>query len=104
VAQLPSPPLLWRYGRRCDRMIGVISDQGMVPVLLLTVHGHFHSVNGSEYRSWDPHGSPSRLRVPRAPRARQKRTVGCRALLMTPRGSGKTERCRPRPLRKAQVK
>jgi hypothetical protein len=27
----------------------------MVPVLLLTVHGHVHSIDGSECRSW---GSP----------------------------------------------
>jgi hypothetical protein len=26
----------------------------VVPVLLLTVHGHVHPVNGSEYRSWGP--------------------------------------------------
>jgi hypothetical protein len=76
VAQLSSPPLLWRYGCRCGRMIEVMSSQGVVPVLLLVVHGHVHHVNGSEYRSWGPCGSPSRLRVPRALRARWKCTVG----------------------------
>jgi hypothetical protein len=52
VAQLPSPPLLWRYGCRRGRMTGVMSSQGVVPMPLLTVHGHVHHVDGSEYRSW----------------------------------------------------
>jgi hypothetical protein len=46
VAQLPSPPSLWRHGYHHGRMIGVISSQGMVSLFLLTVHGHFHHVDG----------------------------------------------------------
>jgi hypothetical protein len=41
--------LLWRYGCRHGRMTEVMSSQGVVPVLLLTVHGHVHHVDGSEY-------------------------------------------------------
>jgi hypothetical protein len=54
VAQLPSPPLLWRYGCHHGRMTGVMSSQGMVPVLLLTVHCHVHPIDRSECRSWRP--------------------------------------------------
>jgi hypothetical protein len=86
VAQLLSPPLLWGYGCRRGRMIGVISSQGVVPVLLLTMHGHVHHVDGSEYRSWGPRGSLSCLRVPRAPRVRSKHATGGRELLMMPWG------------------
>jgi hypothetical protein len=57
VAQLPSPPLLWRYGCRRGRMTEVMSSQGVVLVPLLTVHGHIHHVDGSEYHGWRPHGS-----------------------------------------------
>jgi hypothetical protein len=35
-------------------MTGVMSSQGVVLVPLLTVHGHIHHVDGSEYRSWGP--------------------------------------------------
>jgi hypothetical protein len=45
VAQLPSPLLLWRYGCRRGRMIGVISSQGMVLVPLLTMHGYVYHVD-----------------------------------------------------------
>jgi hypothetical protein len=105
VAQLPSPPLLWRYGCRHGRMTGVISSQGVVPMLLLIVHGHVHPIDGSECRSWEACGSPSCLRVTRAPRARWKHAVGGRC-----RGSGEVERCRsrrlscPRPFRKARAR
>jgi hypothetical protein len=47
VAQLPSPPLLWRYGCRRGRMTGVISGEGVVLVPLLTMHGHVHHVDGA---------------------------------------------------------
>jgi hypothetical protein len=33
-------------------MTGVMSSQGVVPVLLLTVHGHVNPVDGNEYRDW----------------------------------------------------
>jgi hypothetical protein len=46
VAQLPSPPSLWRHGYHHGRMTEVISSQGVVFVFLLTVHGHFHHVDG----------------------------------------------------------
>jgi hypothetical protein len=46
VAQLLSPPLLWRYGCHRDRMTGVISGEGVVLVPLLTMHGHVHHVDG----------------------------------------------------------
>jgi hypothetical protein len=29
-------------------------DQGMVPVLLLTVHGHVHPIGGSRCLGWGP--------------------------------------------------
>jgi hypothetical protein len=67
VAQLSSPPLLWRYECRRERMTGVMSSQGVIPVLLLIVHGHVHPIDGSECCSWGPQGSLSCLRVPRAP-------------------------------------
>jgi hypothetical protein len=54
VAQLPSSLLLWRYGCHHGRMTGVMSSQGVVPVLLLTVHGHVRLIDGSKYRSWGP--------------------------------------------------
>jgi hypothetical protein len=54
VAQLPSPLLLWGYGCRRGRMTGVMSSQDVVPVPLLTVHGHVHHVDGGEYRGWGP--------------------------------------------------
>jgi hypothetical protein len=76
VAQLPSPPLLWRYGCCRGRMTGVMSRQGVVPVPLLTVHGHVHHVDGASTVVGGPRGSPSCLRVPRAPRARRKRAAG----------------------------
>jgi hypothetical protein len=55
---LSSPLLLLRYGYRHGRMNRVISSQGMVLVLLLTVHGHVHRVDGSEYHSWGPSWLP----------------------------------------------
>jgi hypothetical protein len=63
-------------------MIRVMSSQGMVHALLLTVHSHVHHVDRSEFRSWGPRGSPSCLRVPRAPRARRKHAARGQALLM----------------------
>jgi hypothetical protein len=47
VAHLSSPSLLWRYGCHRDRMTWVMSSQGVVPVPLLTVHGHVHHVDGA---------------------------------------------------------
>jgi hypothetical protein len=91
VTQLPSPLLLLRYGCHCGRMTGVMSGQGVVPVLLWTMHGHVHLIDGSECRSWGARGSPSCLRVPHAHRARWKRAAGGRALLMTPQGLGRGE-------------
>jgi hypothetical protein len=76
VAQLPSTPLLWRYGCHRGRMTGVMSSQGVVLVPLLTVYGHVHHVDRASTIVGGPRGSPSCLRVPRAPRARQKHTAG----------------------------
>jgi hypothetical protein len=58
----------------------------VVLVLLLTVHGHVHHVDGSEYHGWGPRGSSSGLRVPRAPQARWNHAAGGRALPMTSPG------------------
>jgi hypothetical protein len=46
VAQRPSSPLLWRYGCHRGRMTGVMSSQVIVPMPLLTMHGHIHHVDG----------------------------------------------------------
>jgi hypothetical protein len=46
--------------------------QGVVPVLLLTVHDHVCPIGGSGCRGWGPRGSLSCQRAPRVPRARQK--------------------------------
>jgi hypothetical protein len=35
-------------------MTGVMLGQGMVPVLLLTVHGHVRPIGGSGCRGWGP--------------------------------------------------
>jgi hypothetical protein len=82
-------PLLWRYGCRRGRVTGVMTSQGVVLVLLLTMHDHVHPIDGSEFRSWGPRGSLSCRRVPRAPRARRKHVVGGQALLTTSRGLGR---------------
>jgi hypothetical protein len=50
--------------------------QGVVPVLLLIVHGHVRPIGGSRCRGWGPRGSPSCQRVPRVPRARRKYAEG----------------------------
>jgi hypothetical protein len=77
VAQLPSLSLMWRYGCRRGRMTRVMSSQGVVPVLLLTVHGHIRPINRSEHRDLGgPRGSPSCQRVARVPRSRRKSVVG----------------------------
>jgi hypothetical protein len=47
VAQLPLPPLLWRYGCHRGRMTGAMSSQSVVLVPPLTMHGHVHHVNGA---------------------------------------------------------
>jgi hypothetical protein len=57
-------------------MTGVISSQSVVPVLLLTVHGHVHHVDRSEYRSWGPPWLPVLPEGSSAPWARQKHTAG----------------------------
>jgi hypothetical protein len=89
VSQLPSPPSLWRYGCRRGRMTGVMSSQRMVPVPLLTVHDHVHHVDGASTVVGGPRGSQPYLRVPRAPRVRQKCTVRGRALLTMSGGLGR---------------
>jgi hypothetical protein len=48
VAQLPSPSLLWSYGCRHGRVTRVMSSEDVVPMLLLTMYGHVHPINGSE--------------------------------------------------------
>jgi hypothetical protein len=95
VAQLSSPPLLRRYGRHGGRITRVMFGQCVVPVLLLTVHGHVYPIDGSECHSQGPRGSPSCLRVPRAPRARWKSVMGGQVLLMTPRGLGRGREVSP---------
>jgi hypothetical protein len=85
VAQLPSPLLLWRYGCHRGRMTGVMSSQGMVPVLLLTVHGHVHPIDGSECRSWGPPWLPVLPEGSTCPSGEaETRYRGGRALLMMP--------------------
>jgi hypothetical protein len=74
VAQLSSPPLSWRCGCCRGRMTGIMSGQSVVG---------------------GPRGSPSCLRVPRAPQARQKHAAGGRALLMTLWGLGQCEEMSP---------
>jgi hypothetical protein len=95
VEQLPSPPLLWRYGCDRGRMTRVMSSQGMALVPLLTVHGHVHHVDGASAVLGGPRGSPFRLRVPRVPRARRKCTTGGRTPLMMLQGLGRGEEMLP---------
>jgi hypothetical protein len=50
--------------------------QGVVPVLLLTVHGHVCPSVGAGATVGVPRGSPSYQRVPRVPRVRRKHAEG----------------------------
>jgi hypothetical protein len=70
-------------------MTEVMSGQSVVPVPLLTVHGHVHHVDGVSTMLGGPRGSPSCLRAPRAPRARWKCAAGGQVPLMTPWGLGR---------------
>jgi hypothetical protein len=111
VAQLPSLPLLWRYGCRHGRMTGVMSSQGVVSVLLLTVHGHVRPINGSERRDL---GVPVAHRLARGLHVSLGRggskPWGSDAFDDAVGGSGEAEGCRPRcpsrprPLRKARAR
>jgi hypothetical protein len=82
-------------------MTGVMSSQGMVPVPLLTVHGHVYHINGSEYHSWGPPWLPVLPEGSTCPSGKAETRRG---------GLGEVERCHPRhllsprPLRKAQVR
>jgi hypothetical protein len=105
-----SPLLLWRYGCRRGRMIGVMSSQSVVLVPLLTVHGHVHHVDGAN----------TVLGVPVAPRLAWglhvplgrggECIVGVGHLWWRRRGSGEAKRRRPRrlscvrPLRKVRAR
>jgi hypothetical protein len=47
-------PVAVRHGYHHGRMTRVISSQGVVFVFLLTVHGHFHHVDGASSVLGDP--------------------------------------------------
>jgi hypothetical protein len=57
-------------------MTGVMLGQGVVSVLLFTVHSHVCPIGGSGCNGWGPRGSLSCQRAPRVPRARQKYAEG----------------------------
>jgi hypothetical protein len=57
-------------------MTEVMLGHGVVPVLLLTVHGHIRPIGGSGCRGWGPRGSPSCQRAPCVPRVSQKYVEG----------------------------
>jgi hypothetical protein len=54
----------------------VMLGQGVVLVLLLTVHGHICPIGLSGCCDWRPRGSPSCQRAPHVPQARQKYAKG----------------------------
>jgi hypothetical protein len=56
----------------------VMLGLGVVPVLLLTMHGHVSPIGRSGCHGWGPRGSPSCERAPHVPRARRKYTEGFR--------------------------
>jgi hypothetical protein len=98
VAQLLLPLLLWRYGRRCGTMTGVMSSQGVVPVLLVTMHGHVHPIDGSECRSWGPPWLPVLPKVFTCLSGEVEVRRGRSGALITSWGLGRGENYRPRHL------
>jgi hypothetical protein len=59
-------------------MTGVMLGQGVVPVLLLTVHGYVCPITGVGAVVGCPRGSLSCQRAPRVPLARRERAKGVR--------------------------
>jgi hypothetical protein len=85
-------PSLWRYGRRCGEMTGVMLGQSVVPAFLLTVHDHVRPIGGSGCRGEGPRGSLSGLRAPCVPRVRQKyaKGIGCSHAFVAKVGRGES--------------
>jgi hypothetical protein len=53
-------------------MTRVMLGQGVIPVSLLTVHGHVCPIGGSVCHGWGPHGSLSCQRAPHVPQVRRE--------------------------------
>jgi hypothetical protein len=88
-------------------MTGVMLGQGVVPVLLFTVHGHVHPIGGSESCGWGPM-APCLARGLHVSLGRGESAPSGSDALMTLRGSGEEEGrsrrlSRPKLLRKAWV-
>jgi hypothetical protein len=69
---LPLPPSLWRCGRHCGGMTGVMLDRDVALMLLFAVHGRVRPISGNGHRGGGPHGSLPCQRALRVPQARQK--------------------------------
>jgi hypothetical protein len=67
-------------------MTGVTLGQGMVPVLLLVVHGHVHPIGGSGCHDWGSPWLTILLEGYTCPSGEAEVSRGGRALLMTSRG------------------
>jgi hypothetical protein len=82
-------PSLLRYGCRRGAMTGVMLSQGMVPVLLLTVHGHVRPIGGSGCRGWGGPVAHHLARGLHVSLGRDRSKLRGSVLLMTPRGLGR---------------
>jgi hypothetical protein len=69
--------------------------QGVIPVLLLTVHGHVRSIGGSRCRGWGGPWLPVLPEGSTCPLDEAEVRRGGRALLMTSRGLGRGRKMPP---------
>jgi hypothetical protein len=89
-------------------MTRVMLGQGVVSVLLFTVHGHVRLIGGSRCHGWGGRGFPSCQRAPCVPWARRKYIEGVRRFDDVV-GLGRGGNCRlrhlscPIPLHKARA-
>jgi hypothetical protein len=87
-------PVAMRHSYHHGRMTGVISSQGAVSVFLLTVHGHFHHVDGAS----SVLGAPWLSALPKGSTCPSGEAETCRGVSSAfddAGGSGEVERCRP---------
>jgi hypothetical protein len=69
--------------------------QGVVPVLLLTVHGHVHPIGGSGCRGWGAPVAPRLTRGFHVSLGRGGSGLKGSSALMTSRGSGEAKKMPP---------